>query len=41
MRVYHSTSVFTNNGIVDRVYMLAVKEAPPGWDVHCCPGAMW
>ena len=28
----------TNNGIVDRVYTLAVKEAPSGWDVQLLSG---
>ncbi len=29
----------TNNGIVDRVYTLAVKEAPPGWNVQLLSGS--
>lgn len=29
----------TNNGIVDRMYTLAVKEAPPGWDVQLLSGS--
>lgn len=28
----------TNNGIVDRTYMLSVKEAPTGWDVQLLSG---
>ncbi|MGA9140416.1 MAG: carboxypeptidase regulatory-like domain-containing protein [Methanocella sp.] len=29
----------TNNGIVDRVYTLAVKDAPPGWNVQLLSGS--
>ncbi|MGA9139512.1 MAG: carboxypeptidase regulatory-like domain-containing protein [Methanocella sp.] len=29
----------TNNGIVDRTYTIAVKEAPPGWNVQLLSGS--
>jgi uncharacterized membrane protein len=28
----------TNNGIVDKTFVLSVKEAPPGWDVQLLSG---
>jgi len=42
VRVNESVSFdvrITNNGIVDRVYTLAVKESPPGWNVQLLSGS--
>jgi len=42
VRVNESVSFdvrITNNGIVDRVYTLAVKEAPAGWNVQLLSGS--